>query len=82
MTYKVTEADELQMNEFGIGVSLYFKTLKLLFIVMFLCAFISLAAIQRNTKHTPDDAGDYLIGSAYGATRDDLKFIPRRVISL
>lgn len=72
--YKVTEADELQMNEFGIGVSLYFKTLKLLFIVMFLCAFISLVAIQRNTKHTPDDAGDYLIGSAYGATRDDLKF--------
>ena len=31
-------------NEFGVGVSLYFKTLKALFILLFLCAFISLVS--------------------------------------
>ena len=30
------------LNEFGVGVSLYFKTLKALFVVLLTCAFISL----------------------------------------
>jgi hypothetical protein len=38
------------LNEFGVGVSLYFKTLKALFLLLFLCAFISLV---RQHKRTP-----------------------------
>jgi hypothetical protein len=33
------------LNEFGVGISLYFKTLKALFFVLFLCAFTSLVFI-------------------------------------
>mmetsp|Transcript_20765 Transcript_20765/g.29851 ORF Transcript_20765/g.29851 Transcript_20765/m.29851 type:complete len:963 (-) Transcript_20765:164-3052(-) len=81
------------LNEFGVGVSLYFKTLKALFVVLLTCAFISLVAIYQNRKYNPDqddiDAGNamypnsdadpdptpiQLVGSVYGAERDDLSF--------
>jgi hypothetical protein len=39
--------DSSVMNDFGIGVALYFKSLKALFIVLFLCAFISLVNIYK-----------------------------------
>lgn len=34
------------LNEFGVGVSLYFKTLKALFVLLFICAFISLVKLS------------------------------------
>jgi hypothetical protein len=74
-SYTVCNADAQQMNEFGTGISLYFKTLKLLFAVIFVCAFISLVAIQENVQHAPDDLdNEYMLGTAYGSTRADLKF--------
>ena len=60
------------LNEFGIGISLYFKTLKVLFIVLLLCAIISLVAISHNSDFNPDDTPTTLIGSTLGATREDL----------
>lgn len=38
-------ASEESLNEFGIGISLYYKTLKWLFLVIVVCALISLVAI-------------------------------------
>jgi hypothetical protein len=61
------------LNEFGIGISLYFKTLKALFIVLLICALISLVSIGHNSDFNPDDTPTMLIGSALGATRDALK---------
>lgn len=40
--YPVFGAGSNILNEFGVGVSLYFKTLKALFVLLFVCAFISL----------------------------------------
>jgi uncharacterized membrane protein YbjE (DUF340 family) len=38
------------LDEFGIGISLYFKTLKVLFVVLLLCALINLVSIYENEK--------------------------------
>jgi hypothetical protein len=61
------------LNEFGIGVSLYFKTLKALFVVLLICALISLVSISHNSDFNPDDTPTALVGSVLGATRDKLK---------
>lgn len=60
------------LNEFGIGISLYFKTLKALFIVLLTCALISLVSISHNSNFNPDDTPTTLIGSTLGATREKL----------
>lgn len=79
-------------DEFGVGISMYFRTLKVLFWMLLLCAFISLTAVYRNRQFNPDEddidhikeVNNYnatreatprsLIGSTYGAEREDLKF--------
>jgi hypothetical protein len=60
------------LNEFGIGISLYFKTLKALFIVLLICALISLVSISHNSDFNPDDTPTTLVGSTLGATRGRL----------
>jgi Cytosolic domain of 10TM putative phosphate transporter len=49
------------LDEFGIGISLYFKTLKAIAVVMLICAFINLVAIYENKKFnlTQDDVDTY-----------------------
>lgn len=81
-----TEADAI--DEFGIGISLYFKTVKVLFVLFTFMALICLISMYENKKSNPtaDDVDFYkllgmtidetpvqLIGSVYGATRDSLK---------
>ena len=61
------------LNEFGIGISLYFKTLKALFFVLLICALISLVSINHNSDFNPDNTPTMLVGSVLGATRDKLK---------
>jgi hypothetical protein len=39
------------LDEFGAGVSLYFKSLKTLAVVFLLCALISLVAVGQNQRH-------------------------------
>jgi hypothetical protein len=43
------------MDEFGIGVALYFKSLKGIFMVITACAFINLIAIRANQDFNPTD---------------------------
>lgn len=87
--YYITDSSSV-LDEFGIGIALYFKTVKYLFVVFLACALISLISIDENAKSNPDSADvDYfksvlnttisdtdmtLIGSVYGATRDSLKY--------
>ena len=61
------------LSEFGIGIALYFQTVKALCIVLLLCACFCLIAIFQNEKFNPDDTDTLLKGSVYGAIRDDLK---------
>jgi hypothetical protein len=49
-----TNESSAAFNDFGVGVSLYFKSLKALFCVLFLCAFISLVAMYHNKQFNPD----------------------------
>lgn len=78
------------LDEFGIGIGLYFKTVKYLFVVFSACALISLVTIYENSKSNPDsddvdvfkrmfnttidETSLTLVGSTYGATRESLKY--------
>jgi len=81
------------LDEFGIGVSLYFRTLKSMFIVLLFCALINLVAIYENMSFNLDQSDvdfynalvpnnnfglvptpDFLLGSVYGAQRNNLYF--------
>ena len=52
--YDIWKTSSDAFDEFGIGISLYFKTLKGLFLVIFLCAFINLVAIYQNKETNPN----------------------------
>ena len=80
-------APATQLDEFGTGISLYFHTVKAVFVMMAICALISILAIVKNNSfnkqyipgQTPAYAEgttcpDLLRGSVYGATRNDLRY--------
>ena len=80
-------APATQLDEFGTGISLYFHTVKAVFVMMAICALISILAIVKNNSfnkqyipgQTPAYAKgttcpDLLRGSVYGATRNDLRY--------
>lgn len=58
------------LNEFGVGVSLYFKTLKALFVLLFICAFISLTAMYQNRKFNPDQDDIDKMNALFGQNKD------------
>lgn len=67
------------MDEFGIGVSLYFVSLRVLFVVFSICALISLVAIKENKSHQtytddPDKDADEISSCKYNTTG----VVPRR----
>jgi hypothetical protein len=74
--YNPFTADSKQIAEFGIGISLYFKTLKLLFIALAICAAIMAVPIRANKKFNPPDGltKSSLLGSTLGATADSLSY--------
>jgi hypothetical protein len=45
-----------ELDEFGLGVGLYFRSLKLTFGMILICAFIGLVAIYQNMKTNPTQA--------------------------
>lgn len=49
--YDFFQTSDDALDEFGAGVSLYFKSLKALALVFLLCAFVSLLAVYENKKH-------------------------------
>uniref|UniRef100_A0A7S1FN12 CSC1/OSCA1-like cytosolic domain-containing protein n=1 Tax=Corethron hystrix TaxID=216773 RepID=A0A7S1FN12_9STRA len=62
-------------DEFGVGVSLYFRQLILLFCVLFLCSLANINSIQSNSLFNPPKADgkiSFLYGSVLGASRNDL----------
>jgi hypothetical protein len=63
-------------DEFGIGISLYFRQLAVLFGVVLLCALISLGAVTSNLSFNKNSSlRFYLKGSVVGADRSDLSFM-------
>jgi hypothetical protein len=62
------------LDEFGVGISMYFATLKAFFVLFGIIAFISLTAMYGNKPSNNDDCPTVLQGSAEGATLDSLKF--------
>lgn len=64
------------LDEFGIGIALYFRQLIFLFIMLSACALVSLSTIRNNLDFNGDDNDIpfYLKGSALGASRADLSF--------
>jgi hypothetical protein len=63
-----------ELDEFGIGISLYFRQLMLLFVVLALCACVNLSTIQKNMLFNPEGIDATLEGSVLGASREDLTF--------
>jgi hypothetical protein len=74
--YSPFTADSKQIAEFGVGISLYFKTLKLLFVVLAICAAIMSVPIRANKKFNPPDGltKSSLLGSTLGATPESLSY--------
>ena len=70
--YPLSTKDDA-LSEFGIGVGLYFQTVKALCAVLLLCACFCLIALTYNSRFNPDDTIFQLEGSVYGATRGDLE---------
>jgi predicted RND superfamily exporter protein len=89
MPYSLLKSKSNAIDEFGIGISLYFKTVKVLFALFVILALICLIPMYENKKSNPttedvdflqtlginvDATPVQLIGSVYGATRDSLKY--------
>ena len=70
--YPLSTKDDA-LSEFGIGVGLYFQTVKALCAVLLLCACFCVIALTYNSRFNPDDTIFQLEGSVYGATREDLE---------
>uniref|UniRef100_A0A7S1XXG6 WW domain-containing protein n=1 Tax=Phaeomonas parva TaxID=124430 RepID=A0A7S1XXG6_9STRA len=60
------------LDEFGIGIALYFRQLMFMGATMTLCALISLASIERNVNDNPDGIAASLQGSVVGTRRCSL----------
>lgn len=52
--YDFFKTDSGALDEFGIGMSLYFRTLKILGLVCFVCALILLVSVEENKKNQND----------------------------
>lgn len=53
--YDFFKTDSGALDEFGIGMSLYFRTLKMMGIVCFVCALILLVSVEENKKNQHND---------------------------
>jgi len=61
-------------DEFGIGISLYFRQLIFLAVIFFFAGIIYLPSLVNNYKYDPPGLPFIVKGSAVGAQRKDLKF--------
>jgi len=62
------------LDEFGLGISMYFRQLAVLSFFMIICALIMLASITYNEKFNPSNIGVNLKGTAQGVPRNELHF--------
>ena len=49
--YDFFKTDSAALDEFGIGMSLYFRSLKMMGVVCFICALILLVSVEENKKN-------------------------------
>ena len=63
-----------ELDEFGIGVSLYFRQCGILGVVIALCAFVNYNTLSQNSYFNPEGTDITLQGSVLGAGPDDLSF--------
>ncbi len=72
--YHPLSATTDEIAEFGVGVTLYFKNLKFFALVLLICAFATLPAIEQNSEGVEcSDVDSTLEGSAYCSTDESLK---------
>lgn len=71
--YSPWTSSQDMIAEFGIGIDLYFYSLRLFNALFLVAAFISLIAITANEKENTDDTDGRLVGSTYGATVSSLR---------
>jgi hypothetical protein len=68
------QADSQELDEFGIGIGLYFRTLKQFGVIFLILGLVNILAAYENAKYNPDNTDPLLEGSVYGATFESLKF--------
>ena len=62
------------LDEFGVGVGVYFRTLKIFFFVFLVIGLINLVSLTKNKEGNPDNTSWNLEGSVFGLGRLDLEF--------
>ena len=62
-----------EFAEFGVGISLYFVTLKYLCIVLLICSLLLLQSLYANQPYNPNNTPTLLLGSTVGATLGSFK---------
>lgn len=68
----LSSADDL--DEFGIGIGIYFRSLKAFACIFIIGGLFNILAFRENADYNPDDTPSQLEGSVYGAVRESLKF--------
>jgi len=72
--YRVLFDSYKVLDEFGVGISMYFRQLIVLFWFLAFAAIIMLASIMHNQKFNPPGTPSQLFGSALGVPRSQLLF--------
>lgn len=66
-------ASQGMLAEFGVGIDLYFYSLRLFNVLFLFAAFFGLLAIYENEEYNCDNVESRLVGSTYCATKGSLK---------
>jgi hypothetical protein len=70
--YHVWGTSYTALNEFGVGIGLYYRQLIVLSLLLIICAIVYIPTIRHNLDYNPPDTTPLLLGSVYGANRADL----------
>ncbi|CAM9582421.1 unnamed protein product, partial [Ectocarpus sp. 12 AP-2014] len=84
--YGVWDSSYKAMDEFGIGVGLYYRQLLLFGIVIMFCAIVYIPTMAHNASFNDSTTPAILIGTAHNAERDDLSLnrngVPDLIVTL
>ena len=64
-----------KLDEFGIGISLYFRSLLVRSFIIFCCAFILIASIRQNEQYNPSPMHIYFLKNPNGTFGSDVRLI-------
>ncbi|CAM9490348.1 unnamed protein product [Pylaiella littoralis] len=84
--YDVWGSSYKAMDEFGIGVGLYYRQLLALGFVIILCVFVYITTMVHNASFNGSSTPTHLIGTAHNASREDLSLnkngVPDLIVTL